>query len=153
MLGWLRARVISLDARHAVLGDDEDFNPRRFRTSAIDYAVATLQPHEVQPDTIPLNVKLALLHAVLSLVRSSNPQDEMLVIHFSDQMVRPTSGPFTLNIAELKTALLRFKRRWNDALYRRSCVRDPSPGQSRARMEGSASHRRRRQQFKSTTSR
>ena len=53
--------------------------------------------------------------AALSFARSNNPQDEMFVIHFSDQirMGLRAGRPFTGNIAELETALFALQPRWN----------------------------------------
>jgi len=57
--------------------------------------------------------------AALSFARSSNPQDEMFVIHFSDQIRPglPPAKPFTGNITELETALSRFSAAGTTALY------------------------------------
>jgi VWFA-related protein len=60
-----------------------------------------------------------VIAAALSFARSSNPQDEMFVVHFSDQLRLglPPAKPFTGNIAELETALSRFSAAGTTALY------------------------------------
>jgi len=55
----------------------------------------------------------------LAFARASNPQDEMFVVHFSDQarLGLPPDKPFTGSISELETALLAFTGEGTTALY------------------------------------
>jgi len=57
--------------------------------------------------------------ASLAFARASNPQDEMFVVHFSDQvrLGLPPDKPFSGSIAELETALSRFAAEGATALY------------------------------------
>jgi Ca-activated chloride channel homolog len=57
--------------------------------------------------------------AALAFARASNPQDQMFVVHFSDQirLGLPAEIPFTGSIAELETALARFTAAGTTALY------------------------------------
>lgn len=57
--------------------------------------------------------------AALAFARASNPQDEMFVIHFSDQirLGLPADTPFTGSISELESALAAFRAAGATALY------------------------------------
>jgi VWFA-related protein len=60
-----------------------------------------------------------VIAASLAFARASNPQDEMFVVHFSDQarLGLPLDKPFTGSISELETALARFTADGTTALY------------------------------------
>lgn len=60
-----------------------------------------------------------VIAASLAFARASNVQDEMFVIHFSDQarLGLPPDKPFTGNISELEAALSRFSAEGTTALY------------------------------------
>jgi VWFA-related protein len=60
-----------------------------------------------------------VLAAALAFARASNPQDEMFVVHFSDQirLGLPADKPFTGSISELEAALSQFKPAGATALY------------------------------------
>jgi Ca-activated chloride channel family protein len=57
--------------------------------------------------------------AALSFARSSNPEDQMFVVNFNEQvsMGLPSSEPFTSNPAELENVLQRIIARGQTALY------------------------------------
>jgi Ca-activated chloride channel family protein len=60
-----------------------------------------------------------VIAASLAFARACNPQDEMFVVHFSDQarLGLPPDKPFTGSISELETALLAFTAEGTTALY------------------------------------
>ena len=60
-----------------------------------------------------------VIAASLAFARSSNPQDQMFVVHFSDQarFGLPPAKPFTGSIPELETALSHFAPAGTTALY------------------------------------
>jgi len=60
-----------------------------------------------------------VLGAALAFARASNSQDEMFVVHFSDQVSLglPTGQAFTNSTAELEAALSQFKASGTTALY------------------------------------
>jgi Ca-activated chloride channel family protein len=60
-----------------------------------------------------------VIAASLAFARASNPQDEMFVVHFSDQirLGLPPDRPFTGSISELETALSAFTGEGTTALY------------------------------------
>jgi Ca-activated chloride channel homolog len=60
-----------------------------------------------------------VIAASLAFARASNRQDEMFVVHFSDQvrLGLPADKPFTGSISELETALLAFTGEGTTALY------------------------------------
>jgi Ca-activated chloride channel family protein len=60
-----------------------------------------------------------VIAASLAFARACNPQDEMFVVHFSDQtrLGLPLDRPFTGSISELETALLAFTAGGTTALY------------------------------------
>jgi Ca-activated chloride channel family protein len=60
-----------------------------------------------------------VIAASLAFARASNPQDEMFVVHFSDQvrLGLPPDKPFTGSISVLETALSAFKGEGTTALY------------------------------------
>jgi VWFA-related protein len=60
-----------------------------------------------------------VITAALAFARSSNPHDEMFVLHFSDQLRfgLPPGQPFTGSISELETALSGFSAGGTTALY------------------------------------
>jgi Ca-activated chloride channel homolog len=60
-----------------------------------------------------------VIAASLAFARASNPQDEMFVVHFSDQvrLGLPPDKPFTASISELETALSAFNGEGTTALY------------------------------------
>jgi len=60
-----------------------------------------------------------VIAASLAFARASNPQDEMFVVHFSDQvrLGLPPDKPFTGSISVLETALSAFKGGGTTALY------------------------------------
>lgn len=60
-----------------------------------------------------------VLAAALAFARASNPQDQMFVVHFSDQVrfALPAGVPFTGSILELETALGSFNAAGATALY------------------------------------
>ena len=60
-----------------------------------------------------------VIAASLAFARSSNPQDQMFVVHFSDQASfgLPPAKPFTGSIPELETALSHFAPAGTTALY------------------------------------
>jgi Ca-activated chloride channel homolog len=60
-----------------------------------------------------------VIAAALAFARASNPQDEMFVVHFSDQvrLGLPRDKPFTGSISELEAALSRFTAEGTTALY------------------------------------
>jgi Ca-activated chloride channel homolog len=60
-----------------------------------------------------------VIAASLAFARACNSQDEMFVVHFSDQarLGLPPDKPFTGSISELETALLAFMAEGTTALY------------------------------------
>jgi len=60
-----------------------------------------------------------VLAAALAFARASNPQDQMFVVHFSDQvrLGLPPGQSFTANIEELEIALAQFTAAGTTALY------------------------------------
>jgi Ca-activated chloride channel family protein len=60
-----------------------------------------------------------VIAASLAFARACNPQDEMFVVHFSDQarLGLPPDKAFTGSISELETALLAFTAEGTTALY------------------------------------
>jgi Ca-activated chloride channel family protein len=60
-----------------------------------------------------------VIAASLAFARACNPQDEMFVVHFSDQvrLPLPPDKPFTSSISELETALSAFVAEGTTALY------------------------------------
>src|SRR2546430_1985824 len=60
-----------------------------------------------------------VIAASLAFARACNPQDEVFVVHFSDQarLGLPPDQPFTGSISELETALLKFTAEGTTALY------------------------------------
>ena len=60
-----------------------------------------------------------VIAASVAFARASNPQDEMFVVHFSDQirLGLPPEKPFTASISELETALSAFDAEGTTALY------------------------------------
>jgi len=60
-----------------------------------------------------------VIAASLAFARASNPQDEMFVVHFSDQvrLGLPADKPFTGSISELETALSAFRGEGTTSLY------------------------------------
>ena len=60
-----------------------------------------------------------VIAAALAFARSSNPQDQMFVIHFSDhaRLGLPPARPFTDNIVDLEKALSTFAPAGTTALY------------------------------------
>jgi Mg-chelatase subunit ChlD len=55
--------------------------------------------------------------AALTLVKSSNPQDEAFVVNFNDDYYLDTVHDFTNDITEMKDALERIDSRGSSALY------------------------------------
>jgi Ca-activated chloride channel family protein len=80
-----------------------------------------------EPDDAPLVDNSAsmtakgshVIAASLAFARACNPQDEMFVVHFSDQarLGLPPDKPFTGSISELETALSAFTAEGTTALY------------------------------------
>jgi Ca-activated chloride channel family protein len=62
---------------------------------------------------------IQVIAASLAFARASNPQDEVFVVHFSDQvrLGLPADKPFTGSISELETALSAFTGEGTTALY------------------------------------
>jgi len=60
-----------------------------------------------------------VIAAALAFARSSNPQDQMFVVHFNDRakLGLPPEKPFTDNISELEKALSHFVAAGTTALY------------------------------------
>jgi Ca-activated chloride channel family protein len=57
--------------------------------------------------------------AALAFARASNPQDQMFVVHFNDQvrLGLPPDKPFTSDVSELEAAISRFSLGGSTALY------------------------------------